>query len=139
MSDNQFKVMDDPPTEKRMVEVLGATYEYLEGLRNFLRKEIGETVEEWKYYGVKNGWILKTFLKKRNMFFIGIYEGYFRITFVFGDRAVQSVMESEVTEDTKRSLQEARKYAEGRGISFEVGDDSHLSDIEHLIKIKSQK
>jgi hypothetical protein len=85
---------------------------------------------------VKNGWVLKTFLKKRNLFFIGIYDGYFRISFVFGDKVVNTIMDSNVSDVTKKTLSEARKYAEGRGISFEIFDSSHLDDIQKLIKIK---
>ena len=108
----------------------------MEAIRIFIRENVGETVEEWKYYGIKNGWVLKTFLKKRNLFFIVIYHGYFRISFVFGDKAVDSILESNVSDETKQSLNEARKYAEGRGISFDIFDSKHLDDIKKLIRIK---
>lgn len=82
------------------------------------------------------GLILKTFLKKRNLFFIVIYDGYVRISFVFGDKAVNSIMESDVSDGSKKTLMEARKYAEGRGIPFEVFDNKHLDDFQKLIIIK---
>ncbi len=136
MSEIQFTVKNDPPNEDRIKEILKDKYLVLDAIRKFIRESIGETVEEWKYYGVKNGWVLKTFLKKRNLFFIGIYDGYFRISFVFGDKAVNTIMESNVSDVTKETLSEARKYAEGRGISFEIFDNKHLDDIQKLIKIK---
>ncbi|MGD9328491.1 MAG: DUF3788 family protein [Cyclobacteriaceae bacterium] len=136
MSENIFNVKDEPPNEARIQEIIKDKYLLLDTIRQFIRKNYGETNEEWKYYGVKNGWVLKTFLKKRNLFFISIYDGYFSISFVFGDKAVTSIIESNVTDETKKSLKEARKYAEGRGISFEVHDYKHLDDIKKLIKIK---
>jgi hypothetical protein len=74
--------------------------------------------------------------KKQVTFFIVIYEGYFRISFVFGDKAVNSILASDVSDESKRSLMEARKYHEGRGLSFEVHDNKHLDDIQKLILIK---
>lgn len=136
MSDNQFKIKNESPTEARIKETLKDKYSILKDIRHFVQQNIGETSEEWKYYGAKNGWVLKTFLKKRNLFFIGIYEGYFLISFVFGDKAVTTIMESSVSEETKIILSKARKYAEGRGISFEVFDEKHLDDIQKLVKIK---
>ena len=117
-------------------EILGANYAHLENLRRFLKEEIGDTIEEWKYYGQKLGWTLKTFLKKRNLFFIGMYEGYFNIAFVFGDKAVNRVFDSDVDPSLKKELEEARKYAEGRGIRIKVDNPDCLDDIEELIKIK---
>jgi hypothetical protein len=136
MSENIFKIKDEPPGEETIKNKLKEKYLLLVAIRKFIRKNIGETNEEWKYYGVKNGWILKTFLKKRNLFFIIIYDDHFRVSFVFGDKAVNSIVKSNVADETKKSLKEARKYAEGRGISFEVYDNKQFDDIQKLIKIK---
>lgn len=111
MSENKFMIKDRPPDEAQIKEIVKDKYLVLKAIRQYIKENLGEANEEWKYYGVKNGWVLKTFLKKRNLFFIGIYDGYFRITFVFGDKAVDSIMESDVSDKTKNSLKEARKYA----------------------------
>jgi hypothetical protein len=136
MSENVFKSKETKPDEEMIRGTLGANYAQLENLRQFLKDEIGETTEEWKYYGQKLGWTLKTFLKKRNLFFIGMYEGYFNIAFVFGDKAVNRVLDSEIDPSLKKELAEARKYAEGRGISIKVDNPDCLDDIEELIRIK---
>ena len=136
MSENIFKIKDEPPDEAGIKKIINEKYLLIDAIRQFIREDVGETNEEWKYYGVKTGWVLKTFLKKRNLFFIVIYKGYFRISFVFGDKAVSSILESDVSNETKKSLNEARKYAEGRGISFDIYNYEHLEDIRKLIKIK---
>ncbi len=136
MSENIFKIKDKPPVEAQIKEIINEKYQVLDFIRQYIRENIGNTNEEWKYYGVKNGWVLKTLLKKRNLFFIVIYDGYFRISFVFGDKAVDSVMKSNVSDNNKKSLSDAKKYAEGRGISFDIFDNKHLNDIKKLIEIK---
>jgi hypothetical protein len=136
MSENVFKTKETEPDEQMIRETLGANYAHLENLRWFLKEEIGDTTEEWKYYGQKLGWTLKTFLKKRNLFFIGMYEGYFNIAFVFGDKAVNRILESKIDPVLKKELEKARKYAEGRGIRIKVDNPGCLDDIEELIRIK---
>jgi hypothetical protein len=136
MSENVFKTKETRPDEEMIRGTLGAHYAHLEHLRQFLKDEIGETTEEWKYYGKKLGWTLKTFLKKRNLFFIGMYEGYFNIVFVFGEKAVDRVMDSEIDPSLKKELEEARKYAEGRGLSIKVDNPGCLDDIKKLVRIK---
>lgn len=133
-----FNKKDAMPDEEMVRKALGSSYAYLENIRQFVKEEIGETVEEWKFYGQKLGWTLKKYLKKRNLFFIGMYPGYFRIAFVFGERAANNVFDSDIAEVLKKELSEARKYAEGRGINIKVDDDTYLDDIKELIRIKVQ-
>jgi hypothetical protein len=136
MSENQFKEKNLVPDEQSIRETLKSNYIHLEAIRSYIAGSIGETKEEWKYYGAKYGWNLKNFYKKRNLYFIGMYDGYFKISFVFGERAFNAIMGSEISADLKTELSKARKYAEGRGLSIDVHDDTNLNDIKKLLQIK---
>jgi len=124
------------PDEEMINEAIGSNYTHLQAIRQFIAEEIGDTNEEWKFYGKKLGWTLKKFYKKRNLFFIGIYMGYFKISFVFGERAAQNVYDSGISSALKKELSEARQYAEGRGISINVDNEGYLDDIKELVRIK---
>ncbi len=131
-----FITKETMPDEEMVNQALGSNYAHLQAIRRFIAEEIGDTTEEWKFYGRKLGWTLKKFYKKRNLFFIGIYKGYFKIAFVFGERAAQNVLDSNIAASLKKELSEARKYAEGRGISINVENENYLDDIKELIRIK---
>jgi hypothetical protein len=131
-----FLTKETMPEEEMINETLGSNYAHLQAIRQFIREEIGDTSEEWKFYGKKLGWTLKKFYKKRNLFFIGMYKGFFKITFVFGERAAKNVFDSGISGILKKELSEARKYAEGRGLSMNVDNDGYLDDIKELIRIK---
>ena len=131
-----FFEKETKPDEVMINEALGSRYAHLQAIRQFITDEIGDTNEEWKFYGRKLGWTLKKFYKKRNLFFIGIYRGYFKISFVFGERAAENVFNSGISAALIKELSEARKYAEGRGISINVENDGYLDDIKELIRIK---
>lgn len=45
-------------------------------------------------------------------------------------------MEASVNETIKNELKAARKYAEGRGISIDVKNETVIADIKQLIDIK---
>ncbi len=136
MSENVFISKETMPDEEMVREKLGANYAHFENLSQFIGDEFGVTTREWKFYGKKLGWTLKTFLKKRNLFFISIYDGYFRIGFVFGEKAVKNVLDSGIDPSLKRELEEARKYAEGRGIAIRVDNADCLKDVKELVRIK---
>ncbi|WP_234571803.1 DUF3788 family protein [Rhodohalobacter sp. 614A] len=139
MTESAFHEKNITPDEVQIREKLKQAYTPLLELRETVKKIAGETVEEWKFYGPKNGWILKTFLKKRNLFFIIIYDGFFRASFVFGEKTVSKILESDISENLKKELSKARKYAEGRGVSMIVKDNSFIVDFQKLLKFKIEK
>ena len=124
------------PDEAALAAEIGETKEVLDRICRFIETETGQLTKEWKHYGQKSGWTLKLLSKKRNLLFVGPEEGYFVIAFVFGDRAVEAVVKSQLPETIKNDLQNARKYAEGRGIRFEIRDGRELESVLQLIRIK---
>ncbi len=124
------------PDDKQLKYALGKTYIVVEKIFEFLNKEYTEIKPEWKFYGAKHGWQLKIFHKKRNILFLIPYQGYFKIGIVFGDKAIDAILESKLPEKIKTDLLNAKKYMEGRGIAIEVKSEKEFEIIRELIKIK---
>ncbi|MDR3627192.1 MAG: DUF3788 domain-containing protein [Ignavibacteriaceae bacterium] len=124
------------PDDKLLAEALGVSYKYLTDIKRYVSDNFPCIVEEWKYYGAKYGWTLKTFLKKRNLFFISAYDRYFRVSFVFGDKAVSAAEQSDLPKEIMNELLGSKKYMEGRGIAIEVRKQRDVSIIKKLIEIK---
>lgn len=124
------------PDEAALASEIGETKVFLDRICSFIESETGQLTREWKHYGQKSGWTLKLLSKKRNLLFVGPEDGYFVIAFVFGDRAVDAVLKSNLPETIKNELLNSRKYAEGRGIRFEIRSDSELENVLQLIRIK---
>ena len=124
------------PTEDQLKDVLSDSYKYWCEIQNEINSKYGETITEWKYYSKKTGWTRKTLLKKRNLFFSKPYNKYFKLTFVFGDKAVDEIEKSDISEKLIQELRSAKKYAEGRGLSVVVTKKSDIKNIYKLIEIK---
>lgn len=125
------------PQDKDLEIALGSTYRLFEEIFKHLVDIHKDIRPEWKHYGKKMGWQLKLFKGKRNIMFIVPFEGNFIVYFTFGDKAVQQVMESNLPDELKTELQNAKKYMEGRGINLSITKDSENVDhIKKLIDIK---
>ena len=127
-----FGDKDKKPTNQKLAKALGKSNNLWKEIKKNLKAEYGELTEEWKFYGQKSGWILKTLRKKRNLFFFIPLEGTFRVSFVFGDKAVAAVEESKLPKKLITNLKNARKYAEGRGLNIDV---KQLVDVVHICKL----
>lgn len=131
-----FLDKSDKPNNEMIKAALGRTYKYWESIQNILEEQYGKLIPEWKHYGAKSGWTLKMLLKKRNLFFFGPYEGYFKIAFVFGDKAVKAIEESDLPKALIEEVKNARRYMEGRGLQIDVKKQEQIKDIIKLTEIK---
>jgi hypothetical protein len=116
MSANVFIDKLAKPDDQALVRALGKTYPLWAEIEEHVATAYGASTEEWKYYGPNYGWTLKTLRKKRNLFFFTPYQGYFLIAFVFGDRAVEEILKSDLPKAAIDEITNAKKYAEGRGL-----------------------
>ncbi len=124
------------PTEKDLTEKLGAKHKLWRGIHDLVLSKYPEGFAEWNYPGKKYGWSYRIKDKRRAIIYFLPRDKYFKVAFVFGDKAMTKIMRSNVSERIKKELNEARKYVEGRGIRIEVKNESIIPDIEQLIEIK---
>ncbi len=84
----------------------------------------------------KYGWSFRIKDKKRAIIYFLPREKYFKVAFVFGQKAYDIILESDISDEIKTELSKAKKYAEGRGIRIDVRNEEIISDIQKLIEIK---
>ena len=136
MSENVFMEKELVPTADLLAKQIGKKLDYLIQIQEHVKDNYGEGKQEWKFYNKKSGWIMKFLLKKRNLFFLVIKQGYFSITFVFGDRAVEAILKGDINEQIKNDLKNAKKYMEGRGITIDVHTDADVNTVLKLLDSK---
>lgn len=134
--ESYFMDKSEKPQKDTLLKVLGKTGPLWTQLRNDLEHEYGKLTEDWKFYSKKSGWTLKLLQKKRNLFFMMPQEGYFHITFVFGDKAVSEVEKSDLPKDIIETLVNAKKYMEGRGLTVQVKNSKDVQNVKKLVDIK---
>lgn len=95
-----------------------------------------KTTAEWKFYTKKAGWVRVIRKGKRTLFYMLPGAGAFAITFVFGEKATEAVMASEVSQALKDALLSATPYMEGRSLAMEIRQETDLQDFVRLLVIK---
>ena len=87
---------------------------------------------EWNFPGKNYGWNFRIKDKRRAIIYFLPRDGFFKVAFVFGDKAVAVIEQSPITEFIKTELAQARKYAEGHGVQITIRDESFMPDIDQL-------
>jgi hypothetical protein len=136
MDKSCFPDKDSFPDETKLSGFLENTYHLWHSLKTYVNQKNPDTKEEWSFPGEKYGWSFRIKDKKRAIIYLLPREKYFRVAFVFGQKATDRIMKSKIPETIKAELQEAKVYAEGRGIRIDVKDETIIQDIKELIDIK---
>jgi hypothetical protein len=124
------------PTHEQLADKLGNSFTLWLNICDFILNRYPAGKEEWTHSGKKYGWNFRIKDKKRAIIYLLPRADYFKVAFVFGQKAVDQIMESELNQEIKTELMSARNYAEGRGIRIEVINEDILPDIYKLIEIK---
>ena len=124
------------PTNKDLEKALGSTFSIWESLIETTRTLYPKAVEEWNFPGEKYGWSFRIKDKKRAIIYLLPQDKFFKVSFVFGQKATDTILNSTIADAIKIELRNTKVYAEGRGIRIDVKNKSPLKDIQELIKIK---
>ena len=136
MDTSIFTDKTNGPEQKDLVIALGKTYHLWEDIVRLVSLKSPNAVCDWNFPGQKYGWSFRIKDKKRAIIYLLPRDKRFMVAFSFGKKAYEKIMDSNISEEIKQSLESAKVYAEGRGIRFEVNDQKLLKDISQLIDIK---
>jgi len=124
------------PSNNDLKHSLGNTYHLWELIMETVHLKYPASLDEWNYPGVNYGWSFRMKDKKRAILYLLPRDQYFKIAFVFGQKATDIIIKSRVSDTIKSELASAKVYAEGRGIRIDIKDETLINDIKELITIK---
>ncbi len=115
---------------------LGTTFVFWNDLKKIIAAEYSPVTEEWGFTSKKTGWGLRLKGEKRTILYMIPCEGYFLASFALGEKAVKAAHESDLPASVLETIDNAPKYAEGRGVRLEVRDLNDVRVVEKLAVAK---
>ncbi len=124
------------PDEAILTEVLGRSKGLWDAVLAYLAQEYPGVQNEWGFAGAKYGRSLRSKHKKRTILYLIPQKEPLLAAIVLGERAVAAAEESTHPAHILEAIRSARRYAEGRGIRFEVRRPDDIHVIQELTRIK---
>ena len=134
MDKSTFTDKNTTPSNDDLKESLGGTYQLWQLIKDYVISKYPKGFEEWNYSSY--GWSFRIKDKKRAIIYLLPRDEFFKVAFVFGQKATDVIMQSQISQAIKIELSAAKVYAEGRGIRIDVKGDNIISDLKRLIDIK---
>ncbi|MBL0062916.1 MAG: DUF3788 family protein [bacterium] len=123
-----------PPTEKQIAARLGDIYSIWSEFLEFLETEFAPIEYEWKE--TKSTWSCRPMRKARRICYLTPEDGKFMAAFALGEKAVAAARASKLPKSIIAEIENAKPYAEGRGIRIVVSRPSQLAHLKTLASVK---
>jgi hypothetical protein len=131
-----FTDQSHPPDIDDLANALGKTFAFWNEVRDFVFTHYPVALEEWNHAGKNFGWGCRLKDKKRVIVYRIPCDGYFKTALVFGQRATDEALVSDIADGIKEEIRSAKVYAEGRGFRIDVRSKAVLKDVLKLVLIK---
>ena len=100
-----------------------------------LLSELGVT-PEWNFYRDGGAWLCKMLLKKKNLGWIAVFDGYFSITFYFLERHLEAIAALDISEQIKEDFCRMKPHGKLLPMRIIAADSMAIKDIATVIQLK---
>jgi len=141
MTDPEKLVLGDKsvyPSEEILFSIIGDKKIVWQKIMDYAKEKYDNITEEWRYYNDGKQWLFKLQYKKKTVFWTGVLQDTFRITFYFGNKAEPVITGSDLPEKIREDFVSAKHYGNIRAISIKVTGTSDLETIYKLIDLKAR-
>lgn len=133
---NKLKDPDVLPTKDVLSENLGTAYNAYEKLINALAAEEFGIVPEWRYYNDGKSWLSKHEFKKKNIFWLSVWENHFKVSFYFTEKNCEGIDALPIDEKIKESLGNPQSIGKLIPLVIDVYYESQIDDLLEIIRYK---
>jgi len=131
-----FEDKKSKPTQTQLDEALGLSATHWKALVEHAKGEYAPLAEEWGFSGEKWGWSARLKQKKRTIVYLTPRAKHFVAGFALGENAVAALRDAGLPAEVWQVIDEAPRYAEGRGVRLEVRTKRDLDAVKRIAAAK---
>jgi len=121
------------PTEEILKNILAESYNVFEELSAIL---IGDgAVFTWRYYKDSKAWLCNVSYKKKTIFWLSIWSGYFKTSFFFLERHLEGIAALEIDEN---SFTMTKEWGKMIPFLFSISKSEQLPDLLKMVEFKKK-
>ncbi len=129
---------DEYPDDEVLARCLGSAKRAWDSFAEFLKESYPSLSGEWRYYVDGHNWLYKVTRKTKTVCWVSVYDGEFKTTFYFPDRAEDFITASKLRKEYVDQFLHGKKYGRIRGVTVSVKKPADLNATKILIGIKEQ-
>ena len=138
MEELLLKEQEIYPSEEVLKNVLGQVYVvWAEFETQVIQGEFSLTLD-WNYYKDQKTWLCKVCHKKKTIFWLSVWEGFFKTTFYFTEKHLEGIAGLEISEQIKENFCRTKPVGKLLPMLISIDKQEQLPDLLKIVKFKKE-
>jgi hypothetical protein len=125
-----------PPTDELLAKILGESYTVYEEFMKIITNDKYAIAPEWHYYNDGKVWLCKACFKKKTVFWLSVWESYFKTGFYFTEKNCAGVFDLDINESLKADFKNHKQVGKLMPLAISVRDMEQTKDVLKVIEYK---
>ena len=121
------------PSKEVLKSLLGKVFDVLEAFETRLTQDDFALTFDWHYYKDGKSWLCKVSHKKKTVFWLSIWDGFFKTSFFFLERHLEGIAALGIDDNSYKFEKEWGKMIP---LLFCVSDKKQLPDLLTMVAFK---
>jgi hypothetical protein len=124
------------PDAKVLKNALGESYTVYEELMKTITDTRYALVADWNYYKDGKAWLCKVNYKKKTVFWLSVWDKYFKTGFYFTEKSLTGISELNINEKIKDDFAVGKPVGKLLPLTIKVENQNQINDILKVIEYK---
>jgi hypothetical protein len=126
------------PSEAVLKSVLGSAFDAYSSLMTRIAEPEFALVPEWNYYRDGGAWLCKVQFKKKTVFWLSVWDNYFRVVFYFTEKTVDGLLPLPIDSSCFQQIQQVNQIDKFIPLIFVVQTKEQLDDLLVVVEYKKK-
>jgi hypothetical protein len=124
------------PGKLVLEEALTDSYPAFEELMEIVTSENFGLIADWNYYNDGKAWLLKVSFKKKTVFWLSVWDNYFKTAFYFTEKNCNGIFELDIDDEIKKNFKTQQPIGKLLPLVIEIKQKDQLFDLLKIIDYK---
>lgn len=126
------------PVQEVLENALGKSYTAYDELIKTISGSVFSLTPEWRYYKDGGAWLCKVQYKQKTVFWLSVWEKYFKTTFYFTEKNCGGIADLAIDENIKDSFLRNKPIGKLLPLTLSIDQKDQLQDLLKLIEYKKK-
>ncbi len=124
------------PTREVLEKILAESYPVYEEMMGIITDAKYGLVPEWNFYKDGKAWLCKVCNKKKTIFWLSVWDKFFKTTFYFSEKYFQGVSELDIDNNLKESFNRNKSFGKFHPLTIDFNKKEQIKDLLKIIEYK---
>jgi hypothetical protein len=124
------------PTDEVLEDALGGSYSTFNELVGIITKPDFGLALQWNYYNDGKAWLCKVSYKKKTVFWLSVWDGFFKTGFYFTQKNSSGVLNLDIEEKIKEEFIQRKSIGKLMPLAINMKKKEQIADVIKIIVYK---